>query len=232
MIKVKDSVSREIIVKAAIQKVWDALTKEEHLNRWYTKEAKVDFRIGGKGFLNHGWGATSEGIYTEIEPLKRFVMQSQDGDFQTITELEEVDNGIRVRITYHAPFINEMDAVAKENMLFGTGQFLGNLKSVYEANQDQRNRFWRVWIGISHSSNEEIPGTKVQAVKEGTSADKAGLLPGDIIIKMDQDRVTGYQSFEQLLNAKDSSSTVTLTILRGKEEVSMECPLDAYPVPY
>lgn len=128
MTKVKDSVKREIVVDAPIEKVWDALIKEEHLNRWYTKAAKIDFRVGGKGFMNHGWGSTSEGIYTEIELWNRFVLQSLDGDFKTITELEKVEKGVKVSIEYCASFMEEMDAFSKENMLFGTGQFLENLK--------------------------------------------------------------------------------------------------------
>ena len=53
-----------------MNKVWDALTKPEHLNLWYTKNADIEFCIGGKGYMNHGWGATSEGVFTEIDIIE------------------------------------------------------------------------------------------------------------------------------------------------------------------
>ena len=43
MKKCKDSIKREIVVHAPLNQVWDALTKPEHLNRWYTKNAEIEF---------------------------------------------------------------------------------------------------------------------------------------------------------------------------------------------
>ncbi|MFS0671793.1 SRPBCC domain-containing protein [Ornithinibacillus sp. 179-J 7C1 HS] len=232
MTKVQDSVRREIVVNAPLEKVWNALTKEEHLNRWYTKEANIDFRVGGRGYMNHGWGATSEGVYTEINAMSRFVLESNDGDFKTITELQEVENGIKVSIEYRASFMLEMDNVAKENMLFGTGQFLENLKSVYELGQDNRNNLWKTWIGVSHTTNLDGKGTRVLQVKDGSVAAKSGLNQGDIILKIDQDPVLGYESFEKLINTKTIKEFVTLNVMRGTEKLDIECQVDTYPVPY
>lgn len=232
MTKVQDSVRREIVVNAPLEKVWNALTKEEHLNRWYTKEANIDFRVGGRGYMNHGWGATSEGVYTEINAMSRFVLESNDGDFKTITELQEVENGIKVSIEYRASFMLEMDNAAKENMLFGTGQFLENLKSVYELGQDNRNNLWKTWIGVSHTTNLDGKGTRVLQVKDGSVAAKAGLNQGDIILKIDQDPVLGYESFEKLINTKTIKEFVTLNVMRGTEKLDIECEVDTYPVPY
>lgn len=232
MTKVKDSVKREIVVNASLEKVWDALTKEEHLNRWYTKEAEVDFRVGGKLFMNHGWGATSEGIITEIVELKRFVLQSVDGDFTTITELEKVENGVNVSIEYRASFLAEIDPASKENMLFGTGQFLENLKSVYETGHDNREYLWRTWIGINHFSNPDGNGIKISRVSEGSVAAKSGLLAGDVIIGIDHDEVADYEAFERLLNSRELHQYVKLTVLRDTEKLELDCKVEAYPVAY
>ncbi|MFJ8260909.1 SRPBCC domain-containing protein [Rummeliibacillus sp. NPDC094406] len=229
---IKDSIKREIVVNAPLKQVWDALTKPEHLNRWYTKNAEIEFRIGGRGYMNHGWGATSEGIFTEIDTMKRFVLQSLDGDFTTITSIEEVEKGIHVSIEYQASFIGEMNQSTKENMLFGTSQFLENLKSVYETSTDNRADFWKAWIGIVHTTNEKDRGTRVLQVKEGTVAAAAGIKPEDIIVEIDGAEIVGYESFERTLNEKTDNSTVTLTIVRKSEKLRLNCPLDAYPVPY
>lgn len=232
MDKIKDSIKREMIVNAPLKQVWDALTKPEHLNRWYTKNAEIDFRVGGKGFMNHGWGAISEGIFIEIDMMKRYVLQSADGNFTTITSLEKVENGIRVSIEYQTSFTNEMNQAEKENILFGTGQFLDNLKSVYETGRDNRENFWNAWIGIIHTTNLRGKGTKVLQVKVGSAASAAGIKPGDIIVQMDGEEIRGYESFERTLNKKAVNRTVTLTLVRKKENLQVNCLVGAYPVPY
>ncbi len=228
----KDSLKSEIIVNAPLKHVWDALTKPEHLNRWYTKNNEVDFRIGGRGYMEHGWGVTSEGVFTEIDAMKHFVLQSLDGDFTTITSLKEVENGIRVSIEYQASFIRDMDSAAKENMLFGTLQFLENLKSVYETGIDNRVNIWKTWIGIMHTTNEGNRGTKVLQVKEGTAADAAGIKPDDVITEIDGDKIEGYESFERTLNQKAINGLVALTMERKEEVLQKNCIVDKYPVPY
>lgn len=228
----KDSIKREIVVNAPLKQVWDALTKPEHLNRWYTKNAEIDFRIGGRGYMEHGWGATSEGVFTEIDAMKHFVLQNLDGDFTTITSLKAVKNGIKVTIEYQASFIGDMNPASKENMLFGTKQFLENLKRVYETGMDQRAMFWKNWIGIVHTTHESKKGTKVVQVKEGTVAAIAGIKPDDVIVKMDGDEIDGYESFERTLNKKTSNGLVTLTIKRKTELLQIDCIVDKYPVPY
>lgn len=232
MNKIKDSIKREIIIHAPLKQVWDALTNPEHLNRWYTKNAEIDFRIGGRGYMNHGWGATSEGIFTEIESMKRFVLQSLDGDFNTITSLEKVDHGVLVSIEYQSSFIGEMNQATSENMLFGTSQFLENLKSVYETGTDHRDKFWKVWIGITHATKEEGKGTRVLKVEKGSVAAVAGIKPEDIIVEIDGEEIEGYDSFERTLNEKSLHSTVAITIVRKLEILQVTCLVDAYPVPY
>lgn len=232
MNRIKDSIKREIVVNAPLKQVWDALTKPEHLNCWYTKNAEIEFHIGRRGYMNHGWGATSEGVFTEIDTMKRFILQSLDGDFITITTLEKVENGIKVSIEYQASLIGEMNQSIKENMLFGTSQFLENLKSVYETGTDNRAKFWKAWIGIAHTTNKGNRGTKVLQVKEGSVAENAVIKPGDIIVEIDGEKIRGYETFERTLNEKTVNSTVTLTIERKSEKLRVNCLVDAYPVPY
>lgn len=229
---IKDSVKSVIVINAPLKQVWDALTKPEHLNRWYTKNAEIDFRIGGRGYMNHGWGATTEGVFTEIDAMKRFVLQSLDGDFSIITSIERVENGIQVSIEYQASFISEMNQEVKENMLFGTKQFLENLKSVYETGIDIRSKWWKAWIGIVHTTNDRVKGTRVLQVKEGSTSAAAGIRTDDIIIEIDGGEITGYESFERALNKTAVNSTVPLIIRRNDEIIRLNCLVDAYPEPY
>jgi S1-C subfamily serine protease len=164
--------------------------------------------------------------------MNRFVLQSPDGDFTTITSLEEVKDGIKVSIEYRASFIGEMEVAAKENMLFGTGQFLENLKSVYETGEDIRNTLWRTWIGIGHATDQSSRGTKVLQVKDGSNAARAGIVAGDVITGIEGQSVSGYESFERLLNTKEVNSSVTITVIRGEEHLDIVCEVGEYPVAY
>ena len=55
-----DSIVREIVVAAPVQRVWEVLTRPEFLPRWFTAEtAEIDLRPGGSLVLRwaeHGTG--------------------------------------------------------------------------------------------------------------------------------------------------------------------------------
>lgn len=234
---VTNSVKREIIVNAPLEKVWEALTVPEHLNRWYTKKANIDFRVGGKGEMEHGWGSKSEGIFTEIIHLEKFTLESPNGDFKTITHLEELQDGVKVTIEYIVQFMGEEGKATEENMLYGTYQFLKNLKSVMESSLDIRTKMWKSWLGIMHVSSNRIDpslthGCKVIKVVPGSPAHEAGILPGDIITHIEEDLVDGYDSLETIINGRNENSLVHLTVKRSTTTISLPCKVAAYPVPY
>ena len=164
--------------------------------------------------------------------MKRFVLQSIDGHFTTITTLEKIENGILISIEYKGSFLNSISQATQENMLFGTGQFLQNLKSVYETGADIRPNLWKTWIGITHTTNKGGNGTRVLQVKEGSVAATAGIKAEDIIWELDGEEITGYESFEKTLNKKDVNQNVILTIERNSERLEMNCLVDSYPVAY
>lgn len=117
-------------------------------------------------------------------------------------------------------------------MLFGTGQFLENLKSVYETSTDIRPDLWKAWIGITHATNNEGKGTKVLQVKEGSVAADVGIQPEDIIEEIDGEEITGYELFEIVMNKKTVNQNVALTIARKSEKLKINCLVDSYPIPY
>lgn len=135
-------------------------------------------------------------------------------------------------IEYQASFIGEMNQATKENMLFGTSQFLENLKSVYETGIDNRAKFWKAWIGIAHTTNERDRGTRVLQVKEGSVAAAAGIKPEDIIVEIDGEEIGGYESFERTLNERTVNCSVALIIVRKSEKFRVNCLVDSYPVHY
>ncbi|GLZ80834.1 hypothetical protein Afil01_56410 [Actinorhabdospora filicis] len=69
---VPDQISREIHVEAPVTRVWDVLTKAEHVAEWFGDAARVDLREGGELVL--GW--TAHGSFhaeiTRVDPPTRF----------------------------------------------------------------------------------------------------------------------------------------------------------------
>lgn len=228
------SVKRDIIIQAPLEKVWQALTQPEHLNRWYTKEATVDFRVGGRMKLAHGWGVHTSAVITEITELKQFVMQSEDMSL-IITTLEQEADGVRVTIEYQLelPSGDKGQAIL-EDMAYGTYQFLQNLKSVYETGEDQRSGMWRTWIGITHTTTNmgDEQGTKVLSVSDQSPAKRAGLLPGDIISEVNGRPVRGYYDLEAMIHKYTVNDELILSVWRNGQSFQLQCGVAAYPHAY
>ena len=76
-------------------------------------------------------------------------------------------------------------------------------------------------------------GVYVTAVGEGSPAEKAGLLPGDIITKFDHDAITGYASLRSALSYYAAGETVDIVVQRPERgqyvETTITITLGARP---
>jgi hypothetical protein len=85
-----------------------------------------------------------------------------------------------------------------------------------------------VRLGIRPGMGEEIErGVQVDAVTPGTSADDAGITRGDIIIGWDDYSIDDMRSLFEALQRHQHGDLVTLTVIRGDEEVAIEVTLKA-----
>lgn len=227
------SVKRDMLIEAPLEKVWSALTEAEQLTRWYAKEASVDFRVGGRMELDHGWGASTSGVITEIEYGKHYILQGEDMSL-TITTLTQEVAGVRVSIEYRLelPFGDAGQAIA-DNMAYGTLLFLHNMKAVYETG---REKMWRTWIGIEHmtvhTQDGQPAGSKVISVKGSSPAAVAGLQPDDILVSINNTTISSYSDLEAAICELAIDEQVSLTVCRNGDIISITCGIGSYPVPY
>lgn len=228
------SVKRSIWIDAPLDKVWRALTEKQELLRWYTWDCEIDFREGGTGKYNHGWGAWSSGTFEDIVEKERFVLRTDDNS-RTITTLTPENNGVTVTIEYQIPGL-ENEHTMKENMAFGTYQFMKNLKSVLENDRDLRPAFWKSWIGVRHTSVRPEDGLEqgslVLSVEEGTPADEAGLKKGDVITGVNGKTVRSYEDFESTVTPMKVNEPLLLSISRNDEVKEISCPSARFPREY
>jgi serine protease Do len=72
-------------------------------------------------------------------------------------------------------------------------------------------------------------GVIVADVRSGSTADKAGIKPGDVIRSIDGRPLANARMFELIVSRRQLSSTVKLGLLRGKDKAVVEVPVHEKP---
>ena len=110
----------ETVVKATLNKVWDAWNNPEDIKKWntasedwHTPQSTVDLREGGKFTArmeakDGSMGFDFEGTYTRIEPHKIIEYGMADGREVQVEFIERPD-GVLVKETFDAESENPAD---------------------------------------------------------------------------------------------------------------------------
>ena len=69
-------------------------------------------------------------------------------------------------------------------------------------------------------------GVLITQVEEDSAAEKAGITEGDVLLSVDETRVTNTQTLESLLYGYQAGDTVTVTLYRGGKQYSVALTLD------
>ena len=103
----------ETVVKAELNKVWDAWSNPEDIKQWnsaqddwHTTRSTVDLREGGKfqsrmEAKDGSMGFDFEGTYTRVEPHKIIEYRMSDGR-EVTNEFVEQAGGVLVKTTFDA----------------------------------------------------------------------------------------------------------------------------------
>jgi S1-C subfamily serine protease len=78
----------------------------------------------------------------------------------------------------------------------------------------------REQLGLKH-------GLLVERVEAGSPAEKAGLVPGDVVLRADGKDVGGIEDFSAVLEGKKAGDTVGLAVLAGGKEAEVKLKLGA-----
>lgn len=135
-------------------------------------------------------------------------------------------------------FIGEADEKAMEdaaaNAMIGS---LGDRWSYYlnaeeyQSHMETMNNAY-VGIGITILASENGSGFAIQAVTEGGPAQEAGLLPGDVVVKVDNQDVRDMNA-NQLrgLVRGQEGTTVSITVLRNEQELTFSIQRQQFETP-
>jgi uncharacterized protein YndB with AHSA1/START domain len=105
---VTDRIEREIVVAAPAERLWEVLTRPEHIGRWFEgMEPEVDLRPGGAMVLTSQEFGKIHGIVDKVEPPRLFAYRWARHPDTPVTEgtatlveftLTPEGNGTRVRL--------------------------------------------------------------------------------------------------------------------------------------
>jgi len=105
---VTDRIEREIVVAAPAERLWEVLTRPEHIGRWFAgMEPEVDLRPGGAMVLSSQEFGKIHAIVDQVEPPRRFAYRWARHPDTPVTEgsatrveftLTPEGNGTRVRV--------------------------------------------------------------------------------------------------------------------------------------
>ena len=93
-------VTRELVLPAPPEEVWEALTDPERLKEWFATEVE---RVGDTFVYRWGDGEVRRATIEEADEPRRLGFRWTDGDggdeSRVLFELEEADDGTRLTIT-------------------------------------------------------------------------------------------------------------------------------------
>jgi serine protease Do len=120
-------------------------------------------------------------------------------------------------------------------------RFLTIVKVGIEEMRDPGLEVTKAWLPVEthvisrdiarHLGKPELKGFYITEVYPKTTAEKAGLMPGDFIIAVDDEKLTASgaeheDELSTLIRQYDIGATVKLTVLRGKENKEIKVPVD------
>ena len=122
-------------------------------------------------------------------------------------------------------FIGEADMTKAEDaaaaaMIYALGDKWSYYISAedYAAHMENKNNIY-VGIGITITVREDGTGEDIIGVSPGSSAQEAGILPGDILIKVDGQSIAGMDSDQvSTLVRGEEGTSLTVTVLRDGAE--------------
>jgi uncharacterized protein YndB with AHSA1/START domain len=103
---VADAIEREIVIDAPPSVVWAIVTEAQQLAGWFSDEAEIDLRPGGRMLLTWRGRGTYQGRIETVDPPRLFAFrwQTREGEFTetnstlvTMT-LEAEEAGTRLRV--------------------------------------------------------------------------------------------------------------------------------------
>jgi uncharacterized protein YndB with AHSA1/START domain len=137
-----DSIEREVVIDAPVDRVWKLVTEAEHLGRWFGDAgAEVDLRPGGAMELRWAEYGTSRGRIEAVEPPRHFAFRW--APFKDPGGVEPTDgNSTRVEFT-----LSELGQATRLRVVESGFESLATSEEQRQENLDGNTEGWRAELG-------------------------------------------------------------------------------------
>jgi uncharacterized protein YndB with AHSA1/START domain len=99
-------VTREVVLPASPEEVWQELTDPERLEEWFASEVDLDLEEGGEGRFRWENGEERHAVVEEVDAPRRLAYTWRDDEGReshVYLTIEEAEEGTRVVVTETAP---------------------------------------------------------------------------------------------------------------------------------
>jgi uncharacterized protein YndB with AHSA1/START domain len=99
-------VTREVVLPASPDEVWEELTDPTRLEEWFASEVDLDVEEGGEGHFRWENGEERHAVVEEVDAPRRLAYTWRDDEGREShvdLTIEEADGGTRVVVTETAP---------------------------------------------------------------------------------------------------------------------------------
>jgi serine protease DegQ len=93
-----------------------------------------------------------------------------------------------------------------------------------------KGRVARAWLGLSTAASPLDEGALVVAVDRDGPADRAGIAPGDVIVRVGEKRVSHAQDVRGVVIGADPGTHVPIDILRNGKRATVDVQLESLPM--
>ncbi len=208
--------------------------------RNFTRVAVLEYRREGRdGVQVHS--ARPGGPASEAKPSLRAgdtILKVGEAAVKDVVELQSVTTKLVAGKTSPEPVLVTFDR--------GNRQYLTVIELGPETPDEQPKLAKKAWLGVSTQViTRELgkalglgrkKGVRVTEVFSDTSAEKAGIMTGDLLLKLDgsviqASRREDAEVFENLVRQYPVDAEVELTVVRNGEDLELTVPLQPRPVP-
>jgi uncharacterized protein YndB with AHSA1/START domain len=219
---VTDKLEKTFELAVPVERAWQVFTDPRELSAWAAGDGYKEFdaRPGGRYVLSVEGMPDLEGQVLEAEPHRRLVYTEPPGILPgetTVTvTFEATDSGTRVTVTQSG--FGDGDDWLGHLESYGTGwdEALYDLHLYLRTGVAGKRFFtWQSTFGLF--VRDTPAGAEVLKVQPGTLAERLGLRPGDLLLKVGNASIFSERDLGLLSREHPPGTEVELTYVRGGE---------------
>ncbi|GAA4470704.1 PDZ domain-containing protein [Novipirellula rosea] len=177
---------------------------EEHIDRDSPALGVLVGSCPGQGVCVHDivMGSPAERVGIERGD---YILAINDKTVSTPKELKQVIEGLSAEDTVNVSVWRRGQKMTKQVALAAEAKTLPNSR--------------QAWLGVALSDRDNgESGVAIEQVHPNSPAQKAGLSPGDVVIQIDNNKVTSIDEFVEKVRDLEPGAKVNLTVQRDDEE--------------